>query len=152
MSQYQIGTVITTNGSTVVTGLGTEWESNVSVGDSFKKLKENVVYEIASVDSDTQITLSSNYGGSTESGSSYNILRDFTDNFNLREIWAGDKDWPYHLTLTLREIDRLMKWLEDRVQSSATTTTTTTTTTSSSSTTTTTGTTTSSSTTTTTSP
>ncbi len=137
MSQYRTGTVTVTNGSAVVTGEGTLWDVNVSVSDIFKVENINTTYKVLSVDSDTQITLTSNWAGSTLTVQNYQMIGDFTDNFSLSEVWLGDKDWQYHLTETLREIDRLLYWLYDRVASSATTTTTTTTTSSTSTTTTT---------------
>jgi len=111
MAQYRTGTVSVTNGSPVVTGSGTAWLTNVSIGDAFKLESENVVYSIASVDSDTQITLSTNYVGVTDSGLTYQIVVDFTPNLALPEIWAGDIDWPYHLTVGLRRIDTLFAGL-----------------------------------------
>jgi hypothetical protein len=106
MAQYTTGTVTVVNGSNIVTGVGTNWLTEVSVGDTFKKKSENAIYEIAAVDSNTQIRLSVNYAGSGESGAEYQITRDFTPNYNLAEINVGDKDWPYHLTQeTIRPID-----------------------------------------------
>ena len=124
--QYKIGTVTVTNGSAVVVGIGTLWLANISVGDRFKVKNIDTTYEITSVDSDTQITLTVNWAGATLNTQSYNIQVDFTDNCNLQEIWDDDSDWQYRLTLNIREIDRKLKWLQDRVQHAYTTTTTTT--------------------------
>lgn len=77
MSQYQVGTVSVTNNNNVVTGSGTLWLANISAGDLFTKVGDNVAYTVASVPSDTQITLTGNYGGSTSAGSSYGITIDF---------------------------------------------------------------------------
>ena len=131
MGQYITGTVDVTNGSQNVVGIGTEWTTYINVGDSFKVEGINTIYEIGAVTDDTHISLSANWAGSTLVNQNYQITVDFTPNFNLTEIWAGDRDWPYHLTRTIREIDRLFQWIVDRTASSATTTTTTTTTTSS---------------------
>jgi len=111
MSQYKTGTVSVTNGSAVVTGSGTAWLTYVHVGDSFKIKSENAVYSIASVDSDNQITLTTNYVGVTASDLEYQIVVDFTPSLELPEIWAGDIDWPYHLTVGLRRIDTLFSGL-----------------------------------------
>lgn len=127
MGQYKIGTCNFTNGSQTVTGNGTEWLANASIGNVIKKSGENATYQIGAVVSDEEITLTANYAGPTSTYSDYQIVVDFTTNFGLTEIWVGDKDWPYHLTQTIREIDRVMQWMVDRLQSSATTTTTTTT-------------------------
>lgn len=78
MSQYQDGTVSVTNGSNVVTGSGTLWLANISIGDLFTKEGDKVAYTVASVPSDTQITLTGNYGGATSSGSNYGITIEFT--------------------------------------------------------------------------
>jgi hypothetical protein len=111
MSQYKTGTVSITNGSPIVTGSGTSWLANVSIGDSFKIKSENVVYSVASVDSDTQITLTISYVGVTASDLEYQIIVDFTPGLNIPEIWANDIDWPYHLTIGLRKIDTLFTGL-----------------------------------------
>jgi len=105
MSQYRVGVVTTLTGSQTVIGSGTAFLANVAIGDLFKKLGQNVIYEIAGVPSDTEITLSGPYVGSGESGMTYGITRDFTPNLELPEVWAGDKDWPYTLTKALRVID-----------------------------------------------
>lgn len=124
MAQYRTGTVSVTNGSAVVTGSGTVWLTNAAAGDAFKIESENVVYSIASVDSDTQITLSTNYVGVTDSALTYQIVVDFTPNLSLPEIWAGDIDWPYHLTLGLRRIDTLFAGLVNTTKESCRVTTT----------------------------
>ena len=82
--EYAVGTITVTNGSTTVTGSGTSWAANV---DTTKKIViDGVLYDIASVDSDTQITLSKAYQGVTISSLSYYtaaflrkiVLKDFT--------------------------------------------------------------------------
>lgn len=72
MAWYKAGTVAVTNGSATVTGSGTAFVANVQVGDVFHGPDERQ-YEIQSVNSDTQLTLASNYLGSTQSGQSYKI-------------------------------------------------------------------------------
>ena len=90
MSQYQQGTVSVTNGSNVVTGSGTAWQTaGIISSNIFTKSEDNVAYSIASVDSDTQITLTANYGGSTSSASNYGITIDFTPN-GLPLLSSGD--------------------------------------------------------------
>lgn len=74
---YKVGTVTVTNGSAVVTGTGTAW-TNIEVrpGDVF--LTDGTrVYEILSVDSQTQITLAGTWTGATASGQTYAIIRNF---------------------------------------------------------------------------
>jgi len=93
------------SGESIVTGLNTSFLTEVSVGDSFKKKSENSIYTLGAVNSNTQITLTSKYAGSGESGVEYQIGRDFTPNFALPEVNVGDVDWPVHLTQSLRAID-----------------------------------------------
>jgi len=105
MSQYRTGTVTVSGEYAGVVGQGTAFLANVAVGDLFKRQGQNVLYEIATVSSDTALTLASAYAGSGEVGVPYSITRDFTPNLELPEVWAGDKDWPYTLTRALRMID-----------------------------------------------
>jgi len=106
--QYRTGTVTVVSGQQQVTGSGTLWSSNVSVGDLFKKKNESVIYEVASVSSDTVIQLSAKYCGSGEAGAEYQITRDFTPNLDLPEVCLGDRDWPVHLTQALRLLDSIL--------------------------------------------
>ena len=57
---YTTGTA-TTNGTTTVTGTGTSWKTNARSGDRFKIDSVGTWATIASVDSDTQLTLTSAY-------------------------------------------------------------------------------------------
>ena len=117
MSQYQTGSVTVVSGEATVVGSGTSWLTNASTGDSFTRKGKGVSFEIASVNSDTSLTLSANYVGSGEAGAEYEITKDFTPNNNLIEISGGDVDWPYHLTRSLRLIDTI---LADRKYKSST--------------------------------
>lgn len=94
MSQYKIGTVTVTNGSNIVTGSGTLWLANVSVGDWFKIDDIATIYQVSTIDTDTQLKLSVNYGGANGSGLAYCIVRDFTIILGLPLIYRGDIDWP----------------------------------------------------------
>ena len=67
MAQYKTGTVSVTNGSNTVTGQATVWSTNAAVGYTFKIKDEDAIYNIASIVSDTQITLTVNYAGTTKS-------------------------------------------------------------------------------------
>jgi hypothetical protein len=121
MGQYKDAVVNVTNGSATVTGVGTLWLANVSVGDTFKIKDEDAIYTIGAVNSDTSISLTANYAGATKTNFEYQITVDFTPNLELPEIWAGDIDWPYHLTQALRKIDevypRRVKLTVDRTNS-----------------------------------
>lgn len=71
------GTVAATNGSAVVTGTGTTWQTwNRGRGDVITIAA--VDYMVLRVDSETQLTLASPFTGTTGSGKSYVIARQFT--------------------------------------------------------------------------
>ena len=82
MAQYNTGTVDVTNGSAIVTGVGTEWLANVTAGVDYLVVLgvpgEDIHRLIQTVDSDTQLTLAAPFGGATDTGRTYTILRDFT--------------------------------------------------------------------------
>ena len=71
---YRIGTVAVTNGSPTVTGTLTAFNAQAKAGDTFAG-PDGVDYEIASVDSNTQLTLATNYAGTTDTGQPYAIKR-----------------------------------------------------------------------------
>lgn len=89
---YNTGTIAVTNGSATVTGTGTTWSSNLKAGDYITIGAYAVAstwYEIQSVDSDTQITLASNYAESTDSGISYNARKVFVT--GTTETWRAQQ-------------------------------------------------------------
>ena len=104
MSQYSTGTASVTNGSATVTGSGTLWLANVSAADSFTIAGDGVMYDVASVDSDTQVTLSVNYAGVTAAGAVYTIARDFTSPDDFPELTTGDIETPTIITRAIRKI------------------------------------------------
>lgn len=70
---YDTGTVSVTNGSTTVTGSGTNFVSGAQVGEAFYGPDDNL-YEIQAIVSATQLTLADAYLGSTQSGQAYKII------------------------------------------------------------------------------
>ncbi len=84
MAQYIEGTVDVVNGSSTIIGVGTQWLTDpiqpIAVNDLFgvKVVGEDVLYEVAAVVSDAEITISSPFGGTTANGLNYAISRDFT--------------------------------------------------------------------------
>ena len=104
MSQYSTGLSSVTNGSPTVTGTNTLWLANVTAGDSFTVAGDGVMYDVASVDSDTQITLSVNYAGVTAASAVYTIARDFTSPDNFPELTTGDIETPTIITRAFRKI------------------------------------------------
>jgi len=75
MTEYTTGTVAVTNGSATVTGTSTDF-SNATALDWFRVDDDgvgssSVWYQILTVDNATQITLTSTYAGTTNTGKSY---------------------------------------------------------------------------------
>lgn len=80
MTDYAEGTAAVTNGSATVAGTDTSWAANASAGAYFRVDSNGMGdsskwYKISSVDSNTQITLDSNFGEYTESGVTYHISK-----------------------------------------------------------------------------
>ena len=73
MAWYRAGSVTVTNGSAVVTGAGTDFVANASVGEAFLG-PDARVYEIAQVVSATQLVLSAVYQGAGAGGQGYAVL------------------------------------------------------------------------------
>jgi hypothetical protein len=104
MSQYSTGTATVTNNNATVTGTNTLWLANVSAGDSFTIASTGVMYDVASVDSDTQVTLSAPYAGTTASGVVYAIGTGFTVPDNFPEMSQGDIETATIFTRAMRKI------------------------------------------------
>jgi len=104
MSQYKTGTATVTNGSATVTGTNTLWLANVTAGDSFTIASTGVMYNVASVDSDTQVTLSAPYAGVTASGVVYAIGTGFTVPDSFPEMSQGDIETATIFTRGMRKI------------------------------------------------
>lgn len=87
---YAAGTIATVSGGPIITGTGTLWSAAVKAGDmvAIGASDEDSIaatwYEVDSVDSNTQITLTTNYVGTTAGGKLYTIRQLFT---------ASDLDW-----------------------------------------------------------
>ena len=84
---YRAGTASFTNGGTSVSGSGTAWIANARTGDALHA-PDGRAYEIASVNSNTSITLASSFLGSTASGADYAIqpTRGITVEFNNNAV------------------------------------------------------------------
>lgn len=105
MAQYRAGTVSVTAGSPVVVGLNTSWTGALAAGQLFSITKSGVFYTIKSVDTDTQITLASNFTGTTGAAQFYLVQRDFTTNNNYPTPAYGDVDTAPLIAQTLLQID-----------------------------------------------
>lgn len=105
------GLVDVTNGSAVVTGDASALFSTgipaIEVADFFKVDDEVTFYEVQSVDSDTQITLTSNYGGSTDTGLNYTLTKDFYVNLNMIQVNAGDAELAEILNRNFGLLDQM---------------------------------------------
>lgn len=78
MSWYKTGTVNVTNNSKIITGINTKWANSligICSGQMLILKTQNTIeiYEIASVQSDTELTLAKHYDGETKSGLGYEI-------------------------------------------------------------------------------
>lgn len=72
---YRVGTVAVTSGSKTVTGTGTQWQNlmfGVAPGTTFYG-PDGKPYEIDTVNSNTGLTLVTNYSGASASGQAYSI-------------------------------------------------------------------------------
>lgn len=105
-SIYTTGTVAVTNGLTTVTGSGTSWSTNLTTAHHIDI--NGVAYGIASVNSNTSITLTSAYFGATASGLSYkaaiyaaNIT---VENFTLIGTASSVVDFDYALLPTFTNL------------------------------------------------
>lgn len=74
MAWYNVGTVTVTASSGTVTGAGTDFITNVRVGDGFTVVGSTTIYEITNIASATQITISPVFTGTAGSGKAYAIV------------------------------------------------------------------------------
>lgn len=75
VAPYSTGTVTSVNGSSTVSGLGTNFNSSM-VGRKFQIQGDQAHYYILTVNSTISITLSVPYQGTAQSGVTYNIYKD----------------------------------------------------------------------------
>lgn len=74
-ADYSTGTVTVTNGSKTVTGAGTSWSANADAGMLLRVAGAGPYLPVASVDSNTQVTLLDPYPGTTAAGAAYGLTR-----------------------------------------------------------------------------
>lgn len=109
MAWYRTGTVTVANGSTTVTGAGTAWASpGVKVGYAFMG-PDGALYEVGAINTSSEITLTTPYGGSNGSGQTYGIIPTHSLNVELHAAMlqlvqtANQKIDPLDAWLTARE-------------------------------------------------
>lgn len=74
--RYSTGTVSINNGTAALTGVGTSWKTR-GIITTQQVLLSGSWYQISSVNSDTSITLATNYSGANLVGAAYQIRRTF---------------------------------------------------------------------------
>lgn len=74
-ADYSTGTVSVTNASKTVTGVSSLWSANADAGMLLRVAGAGRYYAVASVDSNTQLTLVDAYEGSTAATQSYALTR-----------------------------------------------------------------------------
>jgi len=65
MASYKTGSVNLQNGSSIVRGNNTEWDTYISSGQFFKLNQDSTFYQIATVETATRLILSSRYSSSS---------------------------------------------------------------------------------------
>jgi hypothetical protein len=104
--QYTTGTVsINSSTPTAVVGSGTKWAANISVNWIFKLQNEDTLYEIQTVTDDTHLVIDPAYSGTTITGASYVILRDYTPRYQWPLLLKGNLNWTSVISESLRRID-----------------------------------------------
>lgn len=112
MGAYTTGTVSISQGSTTLTGSSTAWSTTNSFGVANARTTgrlilegTSTIYEIASVDSATQITLSSRFVGDTLAGATYTY---FEDEYDLHADFLRPLDLQFFDTKNeIRIVDRM---------------------------------------------
>jgi len=93
MAQYRVGTISVTSGSADISGHSTLWDSIGIEDGSLINLEGNAGwYYIASVISNTSLTLTAPYSGNTAASQSYVIVRDYLD-YDIPLMLRGDVNW-----------------------------------------------------------
>lgn len=109
MSQYTTGTITTTAGSATITGSGTAWLANVSVGDEIFVGDDGIRGEISGIASDTSITLVAPFP-ETLYDETYAIVSDFTYNRSYPLLNTGDAHSADILRRVVQMIDADMQF------------------------------------------
>jgi hypothetical protein len=99
---YGTGTISVVNGSRIVTGTESNWNSNLA-GMALEVVGDQTIYIISSVDSPTQLTLDSDYAGITLADQAYAIQHPLFIDYSVPINWEERYyvvDYNSHATLT----------------------------------------------------
>lgn len=105
--QYREGTVSVTKGDNAVRGAGVDW-TNIPSGALFAIPNQTGTFEVLSVVTATEITLTTPWPGPTVTDSPYWIVADFTPIHSLPLIGFNDVDAAKIVSTALRRIDGLL--------------------------------------------
>ena len=105
---YNTGTVAVTRGSTIVTGTSTTF-TQALVGLQFRTAINNPIYTVQSVQSTTQLTLDTFWGGTTTSGIVPNIYRAYVtvpDDFHsFISVYDPNFNWQLNLNYSQNDLN-----------------------------------------------
>ena len=88
---FDTGTLAATRGSTAITGDSTQFETDISSGDQeyYYIRAASAWYEVASIESDTALTLASNFAEDDETEASYDLVKRY-HSLGSTARWVGD--------------------------------------------------------------
>ena len=112
MAQIKPRVNVTSN-SSIVTGIDTNFLLTVRVGDGFISTQSPIIYDVISIDSDTQITINPPYQGATASDVQAAIHRDYTPINNIPELSNGDIETGTIFTRAVRKIESALNQASD---------------------------------------
>lgn len=109
---YSVGTCTITNGSATVTGLGTNWTSDL-VGQQFRINFTYAYQTIIQVNSPTSLTLDFPFAGPTTTSGYMIIAAYFALDANIKKmLWAVNQmmGWPMDVDVDVRTINAIDTW------------------------------------------
>ena len=112
---YSKGTVSVTNGSQVVTGVGSTWNQQTHPGDVLYVDGDSKAYYVAAVVSATELRITETYTGGTVSGVGYVVVSDFTYIKSIPYPKHYDVEKASTLQRSVRLMDKLMDGFHDRI-------------------------------------
>jgi len=111
MAIYSAGSVDVTTSKIQVKGNNTDFSTYTSSGYVFRVVGDASYYEISSIVSATRLTLTASYLNSNYAASvllsakPYQIVIDYTTNYDLPEMSPTDTNLSYIYTKAMRDID-----------------------------------------------